>query len=178
MQTTEVKKQMTTYIGTKVVYAQPMKKSDYNSYRGWETPSNENSEEEGYLVEYAPTPGVQSNPNHPNHENYISWSPKDVFEASYEEYVESDGSMCFAEALAFVQEGAKISRKGWNGKGMYIYYVPANSYPAQTEVAKSEFGDVVPYGAYLALKSAQNVVEAGWRPTSLDMFSNDWYIVE
>jgi len=67
-------------------------------------------------------------------------------------------------------------RENWNGSGIRIYYVPANSYKAQTPYAKSVWGEegLVPYGAYFAIKTANNTVEAGWRPTTLDMFATDW----
>lgn len=82
--------------------------------------------------------------------------------------------MTFGEVLYQIKQGKKAFREGWNGKGMYIYYVGANSYPAQTEIAKAEFGDLVPYNEYIAFKSVQNVIESGWRPTTLDMFATDW----
>ena len=44
--------EMQTYIGTKVVKARPMTRGEYNKYRGWEMPSNEDGAEEGCLVEY------------------------------------------------------------------------------------------------------------------------------
>ena len=56
-----------------------MNRKEYNDYRGWTVPDDENPEDEGYLVEYVDSP----NSNHPNHKGYISWSPKDVFERSH-----------------------------------------------------------------------------------------------
>ena len=43
---------MDTYIGVKVIFARPMTRLEYNQYRGWELPSNENGEDDGMLVEY------------------------------------------------------------------------------------------------------------------------------
>ena len=44
--------------------------------------------------------------------------------------------MNFGDAVKQAKNnGEKITREGWNGKGMYVYYVPENSYPAITEVA-------------------------------------------
>jgi hypothetical protein len=40
--------------------------------------------------------------------------------------------MNFGQALAALKAGKKVSRVGWNGEGMWLYLVPANSYPAQT----------------------------------------------
>ena len=45
--------------------------------------------------------------------------------------------MNFGEALEAVKEGKKIARTGWNGKGMFVYYVPAGNFKSYTEVGKS-----------------------------------------
>lgn len=73
--------------------------------------------------------------------------------------------------------GKRVARKGWNGANMYVYYVPAASYPAQTPVAKAEFGDMVPYREYLALKTAQGDI-ATWAPSGSDALAEDWVVVE
>ena len=70
-----------TYEGTKRVHAHPMNRGDYNTYRGWTVPADENPDDPGYLVEYLD--GGKS--NHAVHAGYISWSPKDVFERYYTE---------------------------------------------------------------------------------------------
>jgi len=70
---------MVAYIGTKTVLALPMSRSEYNEYQGWQIPENEDPADPGYLIEYKDG----GKPNHPDHEGYISWSPKEVFEHSY-----------------------------------------------------------------------------------------------
>lgn len=86
--------------------------------------------------------------------------------------------MDFGEALRAMKNGAKVTRKGWNGAGQYVYYVPRNSYAAVTDVAKEEFGAMVPYRAYMALKTAQGDVMAGWSPTGSDCLEEDWIVVD
>jgi len=82
----------------------------------------------------------------------------------------------FESALHALKHGQKVARKGWNGKGMFLYYVPSNSYPAQTEAAREAFGDMVPYGAYIAIKTSQgNVVP--WLASQTDLLSEDWEVV-
>jgi hypothetical protein len=85
--------------------------------------------------------------------------------------------MNFGEATEAAKSGKKVSRSGWNGSGMYAYVIPAASYPALTEIAKKEFGEMVPYRAYWALKTAQNDV-ATWAPSGSDSLAEDWQIVE
>lgn len=113
----------------------------------------------GYAVKYS--------------DDYTSWSPKDVFEAAYQPM----DALSFGHALMAMKDGKKVGRAGWNGKDMFLYYVPANSYPAQTDAARSAFGDMVPYGAYIAMKTAQNNV-VPWLASQTDMLANDWQIVD
>lgn len=70
---------MKTYTGTKIVNAKPMTRGEYNIFRGWELPADENGSDEGYLVEY--TDGGKANTT--AYTGYVSWSPKDVFERAY-----------------------------------------------------------------------------------------------
>lgn len=85
--------------------------------------------------------------------------------------------MQFELALAFLRSGKSIAREGWNGKGMFIYFVPENSYEATTEIAKKHFGASVPYCAYIAMKTAQgNVVP--WVASQTDLLTGDWVVVE
>ena len=162
---------MTTYIGTKLIRAQAMTRAEYNAYRGWTLPADENGEDSGYLVEYLD--GGQS--NHPNHVGYISWSPADVFDRAYRPSTD----LTFGMALEALKLGQRVARAVWNGAGQFVYLVPAASYPAQTGAAKAHFGAgaLVPYRAYLALKTAQGDI-ATWAPSCSDALAEDWQIVE
>lgn len=40
----------------------------------------------------------------------------------------------FGTAIQELKGGKRVARSGWNGKGMFIYYVPANSYPPSTDM--------------------------------------------
>lgn len=84
----------------------------------------------------------------------------------------------FGEALQLLKDGRKVARRGWNGNGMFAYLVPAASYPVQTGAAASHFGEgsLIPYRAYLALKTAQDDV-ATWAPSCSDVLAEDWVII-
>jgi len=87
--------------------------------------------------------------------------------------------MNFGQALEALKEGKKVAREGWNGKGMFLYYVPANSYPASRNPLGTMVGvfpdDMVPYGAYIAMKTAQdNVVP--WLASQTDVLAEDWIV--
>jgi hypothetical protein len=161
---------MRNYIGTKRLRAQPMSRGEYNSYRGWTPPEGEEQSVAGYLVEYLDGGAA----NDPRHEGYISWSPGDVFERSYRPIV----GMTFGDALEAMKVGQRVARAGWNGKGMFVYLVPAAAYPVQTGAAKAHFGEdvMVPYRAYLALKTVDEDV-ATWAPSCSDVLAEDWELV-
>jgi hypothetical protein len=160
---------MNKFYGTKLIAAKPMNRRDYNEFRGWELPSDENGDDEGFLVEYLDG----GKPNVVGHDGYVSWSPKEQFDNAYQ----PTSALSFGHAVEALKTGARLARAGWNSKNQYVYYVPANNYPSQTESAKLEFGDMVPYRAYLAIKTAQNDV-ATWVPSISDVLADDWQIVE
>lgn len=56
-----------------------MNRQEYNDFRGWKLPDDENGEDEGYLVEYVD--GGKANT--PQYNGYVSWSPEDVFKRAY-----------------------------------------------------------------------------------------------
>lgn len=76
-------------------------------------------------------------------------------------------------AVALLKNGKKVARQGWNGKGMFLYYVPAASYPAQTPAARGEFGDMVPYRDYVAMKTVDGYV-VPWLASQSDLLATDW----
>lgn len=87
--------------------------------------------------------------------------------------------MDFGTAIDAMKDKRKVARKGWNGKGMFLYYVPAGAYAPCTDIAKSIVNEdgLVEYGAYIAMKTAQgNVVP--WLANQTDMLAEDWMIVE
>lgn len=164
--------EMKQFIGTKQVRGAPMSRSNYNALRGWTVPADENPNDDGYLVEYLDG----GTPNHPDYAGYISWSPKRQFEDAYR----PTAGLTFGLAIEALKKGLRVARAGWNGRGMFLYYVPAASYPAQRNTLGTMAGvfpdDMVPYCAYIAMKTVQdNVVP--WLASQTDVLAEDWAIV-
>lgn len=151
------------YIGTKSLLAFPMTKGDYCKLRNWDLPANEEPGEDGYLVEYP-----DSLSNHPDFRGYISWSPKAVFEAAYNSYTEG---CTFGQAIELLKSGYKLSRKGWNGKGMYLTYVG----PDQWQVDKYESHlNSLPW---IGMKTADGSF-VPWLASQSDILAEDWVLAE
>lgn len=149
---------MQKYIGTKQIEARPMTRGDYNIYRGWQIPADENPADEGYLVRHSDV--------------YESWSPKAQFEEAYRPC----NNLTFGIAIEMIKRGFKDARKGWNGKKQYIQLATAISY-------KSMDGDVVnceheSIGNKAIAFVGTSGVQMGWLASQADMLAEDWVIVE
>ncbi|MEN2432191.1 DUF2829 domain-containing protein [Comamonas sp. F1-6] len=86
--------------------------------------------------------------------------------------------MNFGDAIKELKLGKRLQRTGWNGKGLFVYLVPAASYPAQTGAAKAHFGEgaMVPYNPYFAIKNVDETVST-WVPSVNDCLAEDWQVV-
>ena len=168
------------YIGTKSVLATAMTRGEYNDYRGWQIPENEDPSEQGYLVEYVDG----GKPNDERHTGYISWSPSDVFERSYKP-PKLNSNLTFGEALEHLKAGAKVARAGWNGKDQYVV---AQAQTTTTEASKiwnphnkahaEKIGGQIDVAPYCTLKTAQDTLAMGWVPSTGDLFAEDWLVLE
>lgn len=93
----------------------------------------------------------------------------------------------FGEAIRRLKNGQKVARKGWNGKGMYLWLLPENI--IKKEWCRDEkllecFDDsdeLLALGSirmYTHDSSGRTAVLTGWLASQSDMLSEDWYIVE
>lgn len=85
--------------------------------------------------------------------------------------------MDIGKAVEAAIEGKPIGRPSWNGKGMFVYYVPAGTYPPVSNVAKIYFGGHVNYNPYLAIKNVDNSVST-WVPSINDLLAKDWEVID
>lgn len=161
---------MKRYIGTKIIHAEPMMKGDYDIHRGYASPEDNISADEGYIVKYP--------------DGYISWSPKAVFEEAYREC----DNMTFGLAIEALKKGFKVARKGWNGKNMWLY-LSAGSKVFYTDLKEEtkkglrnnrciDDNGYVKINSHIDMSAADGSVVIGWTASQLDMLAEDWYIVE
>ena len=159
---------MKKFAGTKLLFAVAMSLGAYNQLRGWDQPEGESPDAEGYLVEY--TDGGK--PNHKDYEGYISWSPKDVFDATYRPV---DG-LPFGMALELAKQGAHIKRKGWNGEGQFVYLLKGDRIAAGLGYGFGEYLGEPTFADTLILRNTQNQL-ATWVPSIGDLLATDWAVV-
>lgn len=160
---------MKEYMATAQVLAAPMTRQEYNDYRGWDLPDDENGCDEGYLLESVGQPS-----NHEKHEGYISWSPKEVFNPAYR----SNGNMDFGMAIHHLKQGKKAARSGWNGKGMFLFLVPGSTFKVNRPplLGIYEEGHEINYLPHIDMKTATGEV-VPWLASQSDVLSEDWTII-
>ena len=94
-----------------------------------------------------------------------------------------EGLYTFGEALEALKQGKKVARKGWNGKGMYLWLKPAATIKAEwckdpilKDIAEANGGEVEALGT-ICMKTADGKILSGWLASQTDMLLEDWVIV-
>lgn len=82
----------------------------------------------------------------------------------------------FGEALEALKQGRKVSRLGWNGKGMWLGLVE----PYTSMKLSDEQVDPVTEGAtllpYIGMKTADNGF-VPWLASQTDILADDWCVL-
>ena len=87
----------------------------------------------------------------------------------------------FGRALINLQNGHKVARKGWNGKGMWLIYFPGSpdiKPVAGTPYSKAGITQAVNIDAHIDMFTASGSMQPGWQASQSDMLACDWMIVE
>lgn len=158
---------MQKYIRCHIVEAEPMTRYAFDNLKNREhtSPSND----EGYHVVYP--------------DGYESWCPKAQFEAAGRPV---DG-MTFGQALEALKQGKKVARRGWNGKGMYLWLKPATVVrsewchdPELKALVDANGGELLALGTicmYTHDSTGRKAILTGWLASQSDMLLEDWMIV-
>lgn len=161
---------MKKYLGVKIVEAEQAFYYTTKTVNGFENkiwPKSISYEsditdewQDGYMVKYE--------------DGYVSWSPKDVFEKAYRTI---DG-LTFGLAIEALKQGKKVARAGWNGKGMFLFYISENM---NSQIGGWTFTngrcDNYELCPFIAMKTADEKV-VPWLASQTDILAEDWQIVE
>ncbi len=105
--------------------------------------------------------------------------------------------LSFGDALEAIKNGKLMTRKGWNGKGMFIFqrtqdYLPISFLLGERSIPDSvkayfnrkyqpqtfHYDPKVSFTGYLCMKAADDSIVNGWLASQTDMLSNDWMEVD
>ena len=91
--------------------------------------------------------------------------------------------LTFGQALELLKKGSRVARKGWNGKNMFLFLLPANdgiptsviSDPALKAVLEKEVGgDTFDALGSIRMFTADKKILTGWLASQSDMLAEDW----
>lgn len=90
----------------------------------------------------------------------------------------------FGWAIRHLKNGRRVTRSGWNGRGMYLWLLPAAMVksewcrePHLKEVAETNGGEIECLGSIRMMTADQKVL-TGWLASQTDMLAEDWEVVE
>lgn len=102
----------------------------------------------------------------------------------------------FGWAICALKAGKLVTRKGWNGKGMFLFIRPSDEIDVQfipnikslPESFKKWFGQQpyrpspespkIKFTPYICMKAADGSIVNGWLASQTDMLAEDWQLFE
>lgn len=85
-----------------------------------------------------------------------------------------EATFSFGEAIKYLKRGMKVARKGWNGKGMYLFKSPKLGCQIYSEYTGKEINDLQ---EFIVMKTADDSL-VPWLASQTDMLAEDWVFAE
>lgn len=96
--------------------------------------------------------------------------------------------MDFGKALEALKAGKRVARKGWNGKGMFLWLKPAMEIksewckdPMLKDLVDANGGTLAALGTicmYTHDSTGRKAILTGWLASQSDMLLEDWEILD
>ena len=91
----------------------------------------------------------------------------------------------FGQAIEALKQGKRVARQGWNGKGMFLFLLPAGTVPTKAihdpalrEVIEQEIGgETLEALGSIRMFTADKKILTGWLASQTDILSEDWVIL-
>lgn len=77
--------------------------------------------------------------------------------------------MDFSAALRLIRAGQKVTRRGWNGRGMYIFLIEGGT------ISHPALDNPVEALPYIAMYTATGTC-VPWLASQTDILQNDWEV--
>ncbi len=86
--------------------------------------------------------------------------------------------MDFGNAIKALKEGKKVGRKGWNGKGMFLFLVQGSTFKVNRAplLGIYEEGTIIKYQSHIDMKTADDTI-VPWLASQSDILAEDWELV-
>ena len=92
----------------------------------------------------------------------------------------------FGDAIEALKQNKRVARIGWNGKGMFLFLLPAGTVPTKAiydpalrAVIESEVGgETFEALGSIRMFTADKKILTGWLASQTDILSEDWQILD
>lgn len=102
--------------------------------------------------------------------------------------VDFSKGLTFGDALTHLKAGDRVTRKGWNGKNMFVFKQNGNpvrkeliplfaSFSDQMKVFLLQQDRDVIFQDSLVMYTADGTLQPGWLASQQDMLANDWEVL-
>ena len=121
--------------------------------------------------------------------NVLSEEMKNLLRTQYVAAAEEESALhegeegTFGQAVESLKSDRKVARKGWNGKGMFLWLKPFAMVksewckdPMLKDIADRNGGEIEALGT-ICMKTADNKILTGWLASQTDILSCDWVLV-
>lgn len=81
----------------------------------------------------------------------------------------------FGVALILLKRNCKVARKGWNGKGMFLFLVPGSTFQVNRPPLLGIYpeGTTINYRPHIDMKTVDDQV-VPWVASQSDLLAEDW----
>lgn len=84
----------------------------------------------------------------------------------------------FGDALSMLRAGARVTRQGWNGRGVWLVLIPGSTFTVQAdrtlgEAAPDLVGQKISYRPHIDMKAVDGTV-GPWVASQSDLLAEDW----
>lgn len=80
----------------------------------------------------------------------------------------------FGDAIKYMKRGLRVTRKGWNGKGMYLFKSPKVGCQMYKQYTGKDINDLQ---EFIVMKAADDTL-VPWLASQTDVLAEDWMIIE
>lgn len=89
--------------------------------------------------------------------------------------------MNFGQAIEALKAGEKVARAGWNGKNMFLIYVPGTKDAKLTEgtpYEKALKSNITNINPHIDMYTATGEFQPGWLASQTDILAEDWQVID
>lgn len=95
----------------------------------------------------------------------------------------------FGNAIRAMKDGRRVTRAGWNGKGMWVAMTPGSTFNAAcakpghaafhraAEIGHDHSQNIV-LTPHIDMRAADGSMVVGWLASQSDMLADDWHVLD